>query len=376
VLIFGGAVALRAAGAADDGQTTHTAQVMAIDTIGRTLVIRDARGVEETVQLDDSLAGFGDIRVGDRVILTLRKGPGWSRVTSVIEGTPSARPAARPVRAPRPAAAEEALAADEVLDAKVAAAVAATIPTGTSIDLALQTGLDTRTAKVGDTFRATVVPPIHIDDLVVLPEGTVVVGKVELVRSIRHGDLTGVIGVSFTHMQLPGGSELSLSGELTSLRQDDRKRLVEFAPEVSTGRKLDTVFIGQSSDGRASTLVGDDLAKEYSESGLGQARATVAAGTQITMELAEELELPAVVRTAANRNARHIRVAKDWVAAAQQALTEKEYYEGPIDGRLGGITEATRQAIIRFQLDQRQLATGDLDAETLRLLDVKPPPRH
>jgi hypothetical protein len=259
----------------------------------------------------------------------------------------------------------------------LAAADTATIPTGTSIDLALQTGLDTRTAKVGDTFRATVVPPIHVDDYVVLPEGSVVVGKVELVRSIRHGELTGVIGVKFTHMQLPGGEERSLSGELTSLRQDDRRRLVEFAPEVSTGRRLDTVFIGQSSQGRASTLVGDDLAKEYSESGLGQGEATVAAGTQITMELAEELELPAVMQTAAaNRQARHIRVATGWVAAAQQALTEKNYYEGPIDGRLGTITGATRQAIIRFQLDQRQLATGDLDAETLRLLDVKPPARH
>ena len=255
----------------------------------------------------------------------------------------------------------------------LAAADAATIPKGTSIDLALQTGLSTRTAKVGDTFRATVVPPIDIDDRAVLPEGTVVVGKVELVRSIRHGEPTGVIGVKFTHIQLPGAKEQSLSGELTSLRQDDRKRLVELAPKVSTGRKLDTVFIGQSSEGRASTLVGDDLAKDYADSGLGQAEVTVAAGTQITMELAEELELPAAVRTAANPKARQIRVAKDWVAAAQQALTEKNYYEGPIDGRLGAITGATRQAIIRFQLDQRQLATGDLDAETLRLLDVKPP---
>jgi hypothetical protein len=124
-LIFGGAVVVRAAGAADDGQTTHTtAQVMAIDTIGRTLVIRNARGVEETVQLDDGLAGFGDISVGDRVILTLRKGPGWSRVASVIKSTPQARPAAKPVEAPRPVAAREAVAAGEVLDAKVASLAA------------------------------------------------------------------------------------------------------------------------------------------------------------------------------------------------------------------------------------------------------------
>jgi hypothetical protein len=121
-LIFGGAALVRAAGAADQGQTTHTtAEVVAIDTINRTLVIRNARGVEEKVQLDDNMAGFGDTRVGDRVILTLRKGPGWSRVTSVVKSSPSPSPPAKVGEAPRAAAAaREALAARAVLDAKVA----------------------------------------------------------------------------------------------------------------------------------------------------------------------------------------------------------------------------------------------------------------
>jgi hypothetical protein len=206
--------------------------------------------------------------------------------------------------------------------------------------------LHPRTAKVGDTFRATVVPAIDIDDQLVLPEGTVVVGKVEL-------------------------------GVLTSWRQDDSKRLAELAPLVSTGRKIDTVFIGQSSAGRASTLVGDDLAEGYSNSGLGETEATVAAGTQITMEFAEPLtELPAAKRTAANPKVRHIRVAHASVAAAQQALTEKNYYHGEVDGHLGSVSGATRQAVIRFQIDHEQLPTGDLDEEMLRLLGVKLPARH
>ena len=255
-----------------------------------------------------------------------------------------------------------------------ATAEGTTIPKGTSVELTLQDGLSTRSAKVGDTFRATVVPGIDIDDQPVLPEGTVVVGKVELVKSIRHGHLTGVIGVKFTHIQLPGAQEQGIEGVLTSWRQDDRKRLVELAPLVSTGRKIDTVFIGRSSAGRASTLVGDDLAEGYANSGLGAAEVTVTAGTQITMEFAEPLTgLPAAKRTAANPRVRHIRVAPASVAAAQQALTEKGYYHGEVDGRLGPAFGATRQAIIRFQLDHEQVPTGDLDEETLRLLGVKLP---
>jgi putative peptidoglycan binding protein len=201
-----------------------------------------------------------------------------------------------------------------------------------------------------------------------------VMGKVDLVKSIRHGHPTGVIGVKFTHIQLPGAAEQSIEGVLTSWRQDDRKRLVELAPLVSTGRTIETVFIGQSSAGRASTLVGDDLANGYSDSGLGDAEATVTAGTQITMEFTEPLTEPrAAKRTAANASVRHIHAATTSVVAAQHSLTEQNYYHGEADGALGPASGATRQAIIRFQLDHQQPPTGDLDEETLRVLGVKLP---
>ena len=68
----------------EDGPSTYTnAQVVSVDVTGRTLVIRNAKGLEERLQLDDNLAGFGDIKAGDRVILTLRTGPGWARVSSI-----------------------------------------------------------------------------------------------------------------------------------------------------------------------------------------------------------------------------------------------------------------------------------------------------
>lgn len=244
-----------------------------------------------------------------------------------------------------------------------------TIPAGTSMELILQDGLSTRTAKVGDTFRSTVVSPIDIDDQPVLPDGTVVIGKVELLKSPRDGHPTGVIGVKFTHIQIPGAQERAIEGVLTSWRQDDRRRLVELAPLVGTGRRIDTVFVGQSSAGRASTLVGDDLAEGYSSSGLGSPLVSISAGTQITMELAEPLEeLTVLKRTAQHPKVRHIRVARGSVAAAQQALSQRGYYRGEIDGLLGSVYGATRQAIIRFQIDEQQVPTGDLDEETLRRL--------
>ena len=129
-------------------------------------------------------------------------------------------------------------------------------------------------------------------------------GRVALVKAPRDGDISGVIGVEFVSLQPPGGGAKDILGKLTSLRQDDRRRMVELAPKVSTGRHIDVVFIGRSTAGHASTLVGDDLAEAWSHLGA-----------------------------------------------------------------------ATRYAIIRFQLDQEQVATGDLDGETLRLLGLPPPSR-
>jgi hypothetical protein len=248
-----------------------------------------------------------------------------------------------------------------------------TIPKGTALELVLLDSLGTRTAKVGDKFRTRLVRALYIDGQPALTMDTVVEGRVTLVKSPHDGGLSGVIGVEFVGLGPAGGHAADIHGKLTSLRQDDRRRMVELAPKVSTGRHIDVVFIGRSSAERASTLVGDDLAEAWSHSGLSPTDVEIAAGTQVTMELAEPLTAPlAALGVAAPPDVRYIYVSPGMVASAQRALSERKYYDGEADGQLGA---ATRYAIIRFQLDREQVATGDLDEATLRLLGVPPSPR-
>jgi hypothetical protein len=253
----------------------------------------------------------------------------------------------------------------------VAGAESITLPTGTAVELTLVSRLDTRTAKVGDKFRTTLVRALYVDGQPALPGGTEVEGRVLLVKSPSDGGLSGVIGVEFVGIRLPGGHEKGIHGKLTSLRQDDRRRMVELAPKVSTGRHIDVVFIGRTSAGRASTLVGDDLAEAWSHSGLSPTDVEIAVGTQIAMELAEPLLVPpAVVSAAPVSDVEHIYVSPVTVARAQRALSERKYYGGEADGKLG---PATRIAIIRFQLDHELLATGDLDERTFQMLGLALP---
>jgi hypothetical protein len=73
------------------GTPTYTnARVVTINALDRTFVIRQADGTQQTVELDDNVAGFGEVRVGDEVILALRAEPGRPRASSIRKSTASA----------------------------------------------------------------------------------------------------------------------------------------------------------------------------------------------------------------------------------------------------------------------------------------------
>jgi hypothetical protein len=83
---------------AQTGEETPTytnAQVVSIDPARRILVIRNSKGQTESLEFDDLLASTGGIKAGDRVIVTVRGGPGRKRVSAVslARTTPVASPA-------------------------------------------------------------------------------------------------------------------------------------------------------------------------------------------------------------------------------------------------------------------------------------------
>lgn len=248
-----------------------------------------------------------------------------------------------------------------------------TLPTGTSLELVMVDRLGTRSAKVGDAFRAKLVRALYVDGQPALPKDSVAEGRVVLCKSPREGAVSGVIGVEFVSVRPPGGKKIPIHGKLTSLRQDDRRKMVELAPKVSTGSHIDVVFIGHTTAGHVSTLVGNDLAEDWSHSGLSATNVEIAAGTRVAMEIAEPLTATSVaMAVVAPSDVQYIYVAPSIVTKAQQALSERKYYNGEADGRL---LFATRNAIVRFQLENDQVATGDLDEGTLRLLGVDLPGR-
>jgi hypothetical protein len=97
-----------------------TAEVVTIKAQERLLVIRTNEGTEQTLELDDQVVGFGDLRPGDRVILTLRGEPGRARIEAFSKAAPPT-PSAQKTQTSSPAVATTAeVKSEETFEQRVA----------------------------------------------------------------------------------------------------------------------------------------------------------------------------------------------------------------------------------------------------------------
>lgn len=233
-----------------------------------------------------------------------------------------------------------------------------TIPRGTPVDVLVEDALSSRTARVGDEFRAVLIRALWIDGRLALPRGTVVEGRVEVVRSRAAGDRSGFVGVKFVRLELPDASGVP--------------RLAEFGAKPD---RVDVVLIGRvvSNAQRPSAKVAAaEHAKEDERFQKSESDVEVAAGTLVSLEFNDAVNVPGVMSSLLPpASAEPVLVPEAVVAAAQRALREQGTYAGAIDGMMS--TE-TRHALIRFQLSRGRLPTGWLDGETIRLLEAGPSP--
>jgi hypothetical protein len=259
--------------------------------------------------------------------------------------------------------------------AAAASAADVTLPKGTVVELTVATPFDSGRAARGDTFRATVTRSVFVDGRRAIPKGAVVIGDVKHVRSPRDGAKSAAIGVKFEELQT-GGRRYDIEGVLTSLKADDRKKILEHQARLATGRKVDVVLIGEgtAANRRVSTLVGtsgedrDDLADEWAASALGPDFVDVVAGTVVAMRLDDAVTV-AVSPGTPGHGDRALIAAADEVRRAQRALAARGLLGGEPSGTLD---DATRAALAGFQIEIGQPATGDLDRATLAALDARP----
>lgn len=127
-----------------------------------------------------------------------------------------------------------------------------TVENGTTIRTRMNETINSKTAKVGDSFTATITEPVYsTNGTVVIPVGSTVKGRVDTVKPAAKGGKPGEIGVSFNQIRLPNGRTRAINGSLTDL---DEGKTVSDNESTASGKKMKNrklIFIGGGTAGGA-----------------------------------------------------------------------------------------------------------------------------
>lgn len=242
------------------------------------------------------------------------------------------------------------------------------LPEGTVFTVRTQTPLNSASARQGAIFQTTVTDSVFVEGFTVIPAGSRVTGVVTAVRPADDRQ-SGILGVSFEELRLPGGSTIAIDGRLTSTDPAERRQIDSRADSqvvLVGGRRGVGAAIGgvQDPNDPIGSILGalGGLLSEGSDVDLPS-------GTTLAVQLERGLALPIQgPRRTAGPDAFVIFTSPEMIRAAQRELGRRGYYRGALDGRLGS---ETQRALLEFQIDNGILATGNLDGRTAAELGLE-----
>ncbi len=239
------------------------------------------------------------------------------------------------------------------------------LPEGSVIIVRTSSALESSTARTGQTFETVVLDSVGVDNYTVIPSNSRIRGTITFARAATRQE-SGVIEVSFDRLTLPDGTSYPLVGRLTSTDSTERR-------QIDSDPNARVVLVGgRGGIGAAIAGAGSDKSPASSILAalgglLSQALdVRVPAGTPLAVQLDQQVVLRGRGRLRA-ADAFTIYTAADRIRAAQQALSDQNYYRGPINGVLD---EATQRALFEFQSDRDIRATGNLDGRTAQALGI------
>lgn len=197
---------------------------------------------------------------------------------------PAAKPASRP-----PAATP--VVAKSATTPEPAAPKVITVPAGTQLPLALTGDLTSKTAKVGDTVRASLTSDVRVGDRVAIPAGTTVAGQITSVVS-GSDKIGGVpsLGMRFDRIEMPGGKDVPINGEITQKGKSDTagdtaKIVGGTAAGAIIGHQVKGGDKGKVIGGLIGGAIGAVAAKQTGT------EARLASGSPLTISLTEAVEV-------------------------------------------------------------------------------------
>ncbi len=186
------------------------------------------------------------------------------------------------------------------------------VPAGQTLRVRMNQTLSSKSARVGDTFTATVTEPVYSGTgVVVIPVGSTVVGRVDQVKAAAKGGKPGTIDATFVELKLPNGTRRVINGSLADL---DTKSAKSDTEGTASGDKMGhrkIIFIGGGGAGGAvlgaavgggkGAIIGGiagAIGGLIAENQTKGEDATVKSGTEFGVYLNQSISLPKFVETA------------------------------------------------------------------------------
>ena len=96
-----------------------------------------------------------------------------------------------------------------------------TVKAGEKVRVRLESNLDSKTARVGDTFMSRTVDPVYSSGGVeLIPQGSIIEGRITAAQKAQKGGRPGTLDVDFTAIKLPNGRRVPINGSLASFEED------------------------------------------------------------------------------------------------------------------------------------------------------------
>ena len=115
------------------------------------------------------------------------------------------------------------------------------LPEDTVIRLRSNKKLSSKNAQVGDLFTSTVVTPVYVRGVQVIPAGSQVTGGVTHVERAGRKSQAGSINVTFTSIKLPNGAQHPIDASLASSDSADNEGEIK----GKSSKKRNARFIGR-----------------------------------------------------------------------------------------------------------------------------------
>lgn len=160
-----------------------------------------------------------------------------------------------------------------------------TIPAGTTIRVKMDNEINSKVSSINDTFTATVSSPVAVNEIEMIPVGSIVEGRIINVKAASLGKNNGILEVKFETLRLPDESKRSIEASLVNQNLTGNKSSAFTAISILGGTAAGAVIGILTGKGKGA-VVGAGVG-----AGIGSAASFLRKGKEARIKANEEFEI-------------------------------------------------------------------------------------